>query len=239
MYTNEEWAILAKQGDKEAMRELWEQNQGLLFILMRRFFPLCSKYGLTPEDLMQDAYFALARAVDAYDPDKPLLLSSYLSYHVRNAAHDALGHRGRKDNTVPSMVSFDELLPGTDGITFADAIEDENAAAELELVQDDWLREQLRACLDDCMADMPPDQADTLRSRYFEGKTLQATADTMMTNRERVRQLESKGLRYLRKPRNSTQLRPFLYAEDCHGYGLMAFKNRGYVSRVEVLAGTY
>ncbi len=236
MRCNEDLAMLAKGGNREAMAELWEQNTGLLFMLMSRFFPLCARHGLTEEDLRQECYFALLRAIASYDPNKGLLLASYLSYHIRNVAQEALGGRRRK-GTPPLIVSLDEPVPGTENCTIGDIIKDESAEAAIDKVQIDWLREQLQACLDDCLFQLKPEQRDTIRSRYFEGKKLREIAETDGVSVANVRQREQAGLRALRRSSYKTGLHTFLEDSSCHGYGLTAFRNRGFVSRVEVLAG--
>lgn len=235
MRSNEELAILSKEGDRAALADLWKQNTGLLFMLMSRFFPLCARYGLTEDDLRQESYFALLRAVKAYDPAKGLLLASYMSFHIRNVAHEALG--GRRKKPPPFIASLDEPLPGAEdeSLTLGNTIPDVSAEAAFEEIQDDWQREQLQACMEDCLLQLQPEQAETIRAHYFEGKTLKAIAEKKGCTPEYVRQLESKALRSFRHPRISRQLRPFL--DDHHGYGLQSFRDRGYVSLVEVLAG--
>lgn len=96
MRSNEELALSVQQGNRDAMTELWEQNKGLLYRLMSRYFSYCNA-AVSPEDLLQAAYFALARAVNAYTPDKDCMFASYLNHNVKTAARDAFGRKNRKD----------------------------------------------------------------------------------------------------------------------------------------------
>lgn len=239
MLKNEELALLVKQGDQGAAADLWKQNQGILYRLMSRYFPLCNA-AVSREDLLQSAYFALMCAVKAYEPSKGYAFVSYLSYNVRNAAREAFGFKGG-NSPSPIVVYLSTPIAGVEdgSITIGDSIEDEAASAAMEGIQDDWEREQLRACLDDYLCDLAPEQAAVIRARYYEAKGLQTVADESGSTAAGVRLLEEKALRALRTPKYKPRLSSFLDAADCKGYGLEAFKNRGYVSMVEVKAGTY
>ena len=66
--TNEELAAQAKAGDLSALGALWEQNRGLLTLMLRRLtanpgsYERMIKAGVTFEDLMQESYFAIEKA---------------------------------------------------------------------------------------------------------------------------------------------------------------------------------
>lgn len=55
--TNEELAVIAKAGDRDALAALWEQNKGLLALLFRRLYDRAgarvSQAGVTWEDVEQ------------------------------------------------------------------------------------------------------------------------------------------------------------------------------------------
>jgi RNA polymerase sigma factor (sigma-70 family) len=241
MRTNEELAVLVQQGNGDAMAELIEQNMGLLNILISRYNRLCNAF-VSPDDLLQAAYIALFYAAKAFDPDQGYKLSTYLHYHIKNAVHrDAFGWKNRKD-PAPRIVSLDAPVKGIEdgSLTIGDSIEDETATTDMEGVQADWEREQLRACLDDCLEELPLDLAVVIRAHYYDNKTLQAIADEMQSEPAKVRALENRAMRALRVPKNDQRLRHFLDSyDDCKGYGLQSFRSRGFVSMVEVKAGTY
>lgn len=74
--SNEQLALRIKAGEDVAdnMLKLWEQNQGIIEELSGKY---C--YRAEKEDLKQEAYFAICKAVDSYDPDKG---SSFLTWAV-------------------------------------------------------------------------------------------------------------------------------------------------------------
>ena len=81
------------------------------------------------------------------------------------------------------------------------------------------------------MGTLDEQQEETIRSRYYQGMTLEAIAQQDGTTREQVRQLVAKGLRDLRKPKCSALLRPFVvnYGQAYRGTGFTSWKDRGSV----------
>ena len=74
--SNEQLALRIKAGEDVAdnMLKLWQQNQGMIEELAGKYCYMAEK-----EDLKQEAYFAICKAVDSYDPDKG---SSFLTWAV-------------------------------------------------------------------------------------------------------------------------------------------------------------
>jgi len=67
----------------------------------------------------------------------------------------------------------------------------------------------LRGVLEELLNTLHPRQQQVLYMRFFEGYTLAECGESIGCSRERVRQLEQKGLRKLRQPRNAKRLRGF------------------------------
>lgn len=239
MRSNEELAAIAKT-DKNAMAELWQQNRGLVLKLIRPYLCFCNRGGIDEDDLMQCGFIALSKAVNYFDAAKGFKFTSYLQRNIQNVVREALGFKSGRTVAPPFVQSLDEVLPGSEdeSLTLGDIIPDESAQEEFEQVQDDWQQAQLNSCFDECLSELPIRHALVLKGRYHEDKTLREVADDLSISYQRVRQLESDALRKLRKPQFKDRLRPFLYHDDLQGTGLTAYKNRGFVSKVELLAGT-
>lgn len=88
--------------------------------------------------------------------------------------------------------------------------EDHAAGDELERVEDGIFRQQLHAAMEKALDTLEPAQRDTIRRRYYAGDTLSEIAADYGTTRERVQQVESRGLRALRRPACVKLLRPFI-----------------------------
>lgn len=95
----------------------------------------------------------------------------------------------------------------------------------LERVQQEQLKETIWKAVDS----LPERQADIIRKRYAEGKTLQETGESIGITRERVRQEEYKTFRALRNPRRFERLHSFaddvIYNQALHGNGVERFNN--------------
>jgi len=202
--TNEELAIKIKRGFLELLPTLWEQVQRLVYIYANRYFTLCgdafSRAGIEVEDLVQEGYFALLDAVQAYEPERGYKLTTYLKYPLRNQFNGVLGFRsvkGSKDTLLHSM-SIDKPTKGTEGITLCDSISDSKAESDMENVLEKEYHRKLHNDLQECLVDLPDNQQEVIESRYRNGNTYQDIADKMGTHDSLVRSMECKALRKLR-----------------------------------------
>ena len=78
--TNEQLVIRIKAGVcvAENMLQLWEQNRGFVATIARKF---CGYAEM--DDLMQEGYLGLCKAVDAYDPDADVPFVNYAAYWLQ------------------------------------------------------------------------------------------------------------------------------------------------------------
>ena len=78
--TNEQLVIRIKAGIDVAdnMLQLWEQNRGFVATIARKF---CGYAEM--DDLMQEGYLGLCKAVDAYDPDADVPFVNYAAYWLQ------------------------------------------------------------------------------------------------------------------------------------------------------------
>ena len=156
-HTNEELALLIRQGRTEYMAELWEQVRRLI---MKMIFQLLRKRPLPAwadkEDAVQCGFFALIKAVEAYRPEDGFLLTSYLSYCVRNALNSELW--GRKKEVAAT--SYNQPAGGEESETeLLELIEDDSAPLafeEVELTDVQQAVIEAMAALPDDMREMDP-----------------------------------------------------------------------------------
>ena len=78
--TNEQLVIRIRAGLDVAdnMLQLWEQNRGFIATIAKKFCGYCEF-----DDLMQEGYLGLCRAVDAYDPDEGVSFINYAACWLR------------------------------------------------------------------------------------------------------------------------------------------------------------
>jgi RNA polymerase primary sigma factor len=78
-------------GDLAARRRLIESYLGLVAAMARRY----ARWGVPLEDLFQEGCLALVQAIDHYDPEKGMRLSTYISWWVKQAIRRAaMAQRG-------------------------------------------------------------------------------------------------------------------------------------------------
>ncbi len=73
-------------GDRTARRRLIEAHLGMVSAIARRY---ASRWGVPLEDLFQEGALALVQAVNHYDPDQGMKLSTYATWWVKQAIRRA------------------------------------------------------------------------------------------------------------------------------------------------------
>lgn len=227
--SNEELTTAIQNGEQGRMLELWNNVYRLVYKYARHYLGLLEgRGGLTIEDLLQTGYVALADAVESYDSTVAAFstwLCIYLRKHFRIAA--GLHGKAKTNDPINSKVSLNAPIAEEDGDTLDALIEDPNSTATFQSVEDAIWTEQLHNALENALSSIPDDMAEVLRLRNFEGLSLDEIGERWNLSRERVRQLENKGIRELRKPKTACTLRPFYDFDFYSGTGLAAFRNSG------------
>lgn len=162
--SNEELAVTAKGGDREALLALWAQVRRLAWRFMPRWRTAAEAGGLTVEDLEQTAFLALLRAVDAFDPGRGLKFSTYFVTALRAEVFAASGIRTEKNSRDPLRyaVSLD-VPPSPDAAendTLAELIPDPAAAEAIESAD-------LRLTVRDFLEELPEPQRRAVYGRFW------------------------------------------------------------------------
>ena len=188
-------ALRIQAGELEQLGPLWEDTRRLILHISRRYAPDMRRRGnwIDWEDIEQSGFLALVAAVQAYDPAKGWAFNSYLRYSILGNMARCIGRE------PPYTLSLEEPIAGEDGdLSLADLIPDPKAEQAFEEVQEREYTRQLRECLDNLLASFPPEQAQVLRLRFGEGRTLDDIAQSMGISRGKVSTTEAKALRNLR-----------------------------------------
>lgn len=130
-------------------------------------------------------------------------------------------------------VSIYEQVPGTEDIIYQDAIQDPEDAIEAAEEQID--RERARRDLWATVGTLPASQAEIIKARYRDGKTVREITEETGATKGKIRNAESKGLYNLRRKINIKQIaRRFDYGtRTLYGGGLNAFMH-SHTSPVEL-----
>lgn len=222
---------------KENYEKLYTQNRGFIFLIVRK-----RVHGIYEiDDLMQQAFLALVRAVEYYDDTKKetnfLTLLKYCIWNeIRDLTCDIPAHMqakiikyrmtydklyndlGLKPKAYQVMLemnisikeleliraamrtplSLDEPLKDDSDTTRMDLYADSEAGEDTDF--DSSLEKQdLKRIILEALNKLPVRSQEVISKRYFQSITLEQCGYEMNITRERVRQIESKAFRILRK----------------------------------------
>lgn len=233
--TNEELVKKIKSGIdvQNNMGVLYEQNRGMIFKIV---FPFSKMVDI--DDLMQEAYFGLVKAVEKYDETREAMFITALGYYIKSAMRDfiqksrqiripqhiiekmskffsvvnkyqdatgekpsdeyimnelGITHRQFKSlqNTIHSfsVISFDDEIPNSDGLTIGESIADNSDVAEETI--ENIAKEKAKSDIWECVDTLDTKSKDLIYAVYMQGMTETAYADekdlstTAITNRMR------------------------------------------------------
>ena len=162
--SNEELAARIKNGERDLIPELWEQERRLIAFFMRRWLAVSDAYRRTTfEDCMQSGFLALLDAVNKHDSAKGAL-NTILPYYLRRAFRSELHITTKKHSMDPlyTACSLHHSVVDEDGAQVADMIADTEAAAAFE-------RRELRISLDRALDLLPPMQRNAIKRKYYHG----------------------------------------------------------------------
>lgn len=228
--SNEELVAAIQAGATGRMGELWEQVAGLVKWKANHVMTaLDGRCGAEFNDLYNSGYLAMVAAVDSYKPESGAF-STWFMYHLKTAFAEATGCRTKagKNEPINNALSLDKpLTDEADSSLFGDFIPDKKASATMEAVEEREYQKQLHDALETALDAVPENYGDVLRLRYYQNMTLEECGGVLGVGAERVRQMENKGLRFLRKPKNAACLRPFYDFNFFCNTGMSAFTHSG------------
>lgn len=194
--------------------------------------------GLELDDLMQAGYIAFLEAVDRFEPTHDALFLTFLGFYLKknfNFEAYAASGQSRYINQIARDLKRSEVLGlklksqdqamidrlyntsslnATIKTSDGDATEIGNFIADPnDLIGDAEERiyqEQLHAALEEALGQLTENGEKTIRLRFYQNLTLDEVAEKLGVTQERVRQLEQKALRDLRKPGVSKGLESFI-----------------------------
>lgn len=210
MTTNEiAAAVQAGQADR---LELWEAVRRFAHDRAYRWCrAMDGRAGMVLEDYIQVAFLALLDALEGWDPAAGAFLTWY-SLKLKGAFTEAVGMRTQRDKRDPIHHALSLDAPFMDSesgesLTFADILEDPAASEEIAGIAERDFQDRRRMAVRRAVDSLQEQQRQAVVLRYCYGLSLDQTAARMSTSRAAVRVAEHKGLRLLRHPMNSRELR--------------------------------
>lgn len=159
-----------------------EKNLGLVYSMISRF----ASSNVDEDDLLSDAMYGLARAVDRFDPWRGFRFSTYAC----NVIARALMRRGRQET------NYRRLFPVQHDTTFERPSELPDAQTELYV-------ERLHRALTENLGELTELESKILAQRFPSDResrlTFKEIGDTIGLSKERVRQIQNIALNKLRE----------------------------------------
>ena len=211
----EELVKRIQQGHTELYSELWEQVKDLIAWFAVRYINAFlnggKRLGIEVDDLIQAGFFAVHDAVENYDPACGAKFTTYLSYHIKKQFRIAIGRTDKQINDVLNYaLSLDAPVckDDPDRKSSLDRVPDPYDG--IAAVEDRIYLAHLHSALEAALATLPEQQAEAIRSVYWDGCTLKETADKMNCSLSYVRTLRESGLHRIRYSSAKKQLEQFL-----------------------------
>lgn len=168
--TNEQLTIKAKAKDKAALWELYARNQRFIRLM-------CMKYAgerMTEDDVMQESYIALVKAVEAYDEAQGYSFLTYfgnaLKWHFNNLV--------QSDRNKDDLLILDRPLNDETTDTLADTIADEAADFENDLT-DRLAKSEVFEIARETLDQSTAPYYEIIERHYRDGETFTDIAEDM------------------------------------------------------------
>lgn len=213
----EEMILEYQRGNKDILPDLWRQVRGFA---VKRAIQKMRTYRMSGEDravdvddLIQEAYFAMVKAAETYNPDKESSFLGWWNFYMKTAFNFALNIRTPKEkkSICHRCKSLDTPLAESDGDTLGSMIQSD--AGELEDADRRIWQYELHQTLSPMLQQLPSQWREILYKRYFEGKTLQEIAAETGTSHQCIHQKIQKAQKRLVKQDRRGLLREFYELE--------------------------
>jgi len=175
--TNEDLAALVQAGERDRLEELWRNVKRFIWQQAGKRI-LRGAEGVTAEDLYQSGYLALVEAADSYDAGRGMSFIGWLSVMLKTAFNAAAGRRSERQRREPlhQALSIDAIIPGSDGLTIGDSLEDPDAAAAFDAADFGVFLDQCREVIAAALDTLPVKQAELMRRYYLQRKSIDEAA---------------------------------------------------------------
>lgn len=216
-HSNEELAAKAKQGDTNAVLELWENLESFIDMKVSQFMRYIHDAAIDRDDLKQVSYFAMLRAIDYYDPQGKYRFITFFSKTLLKEFNITAGFT-RQQHIV---LSLDAEIPGSksdDSIPLVETLEDE--AAQLPfygLLAYDWQLSALRSILE-VLELLSAKEQLLIWGMYFDGLTQEEAGDAAgYSFRQSSSAAHARIMQRLRHCSKTGELRELLDCCDTYG----------------------
>ena len=223
-YSDAQLITAAKSGDMQAVYALYRANMPLILKYAHRYAFIDA--AVSVDDLTQEAWFAILRAVRQFDPARGTW-AQVLVWAIKQQYRDCM--RLYKRNR-PKMVSLDQAAPEDETAALMDCVVDKSASAYVQT-----LHENFRACVRrTLLKELDERTANTIIRHDLESEDLHSIArslnlsyNTTTSNRRHalLRLRRSHQLRELY--RDALEIDSITYHSSAEACALLLMKPKG------------
>lgn len=202
---NEELVKLYQEGNRQALEELLESNRGIINKIANKYLRVAKGHEF--DDLFNSGVIGFINAAKRYDfnNEKKASFITYAIHYINRFIYDCVNGKSDKEiennKLYNSTVSLYKPIGNEEEVELLDTIEDVDYS--FENIDYQILLKQLRNELEEVMRDkLTLKQREVIQLRYgwnMEPMTLKEIAEVLEHTQERIRQIEAKSLRDIRK----------------------------------------
>lgn len=183
----------------KSVAEVYIENYGLIVMKCRRYYEskthLCKCAGITIDDLVSEAYFAVEKAVEAYDESKGYKIQTYFSYQFMYRFNQLIGN-----NPLNESLSLESTTLQSEECMLINTIPDEESQTPFERVENSDYYDQLNSDIKTALSNLTEDESFVVNSYYLQNKSIKDIADSMKVTTQKTRTILNRGLSKLRRP---------------------------------------
>lgn len=228
MSNNVDRLVLEIQNGSDKKEELYIEIKGLLYHIAKRYWAYARRRGHELDDLVAVSWFGVEKAIKTFQPDRGAKFSFYAVYFIRRALAAYLGFRKYQ----PFPLSLDEPVPGTEGLSYGDTVEDPESSARFEAVEDLAAYSQTVTA---ALGELNEKERAVIHAFFMQNKTLRQIAAENGFSESYAHQVRNHALRKLRRNKNIREL----YTEEwqaCERHVTLSEYRRTWTSATEKAA---
>ena len=202
--TNEELAMRIKAGETELMSELWSQVCRFVYKQAGKFYVAyedrCKNMGVEVEDLEQEGYLAIYKAVEGFDPSRNTTFLTYAGFCLKKAFFGIcrMNYANWQGNMIRRASSLDaQAYADNEELSIGDTIAD-NEDLEASIVDKLYL-ESAGPDLRKAVAELREGWQDVLYAIYVRGLSPSDYARELNVTRVVVNRKHRRALQTLRE----------------------------------------
>jgi len=229
--SNEEATSLIKNGCKDLIAELWGSVRPFVIMYYSRLYnsqiELCRASGVLLDDLIQEGYFALLKAIDSYKPERGYKLLTYMTYNLKNIFYELVGIRSCKRDALNRAISLHTPI-NDEGIELIDTIE--AASEDMQEAERRIYNTKLHEDLEEALKELEPIKTSVIREIYYNGHTARETGVIAGIPEARVPSIKQSALEALRRNKAIRAYRNDIISRHAYKSSFAIWRDSGYSS---------